>query len=108
MGFNTSPWRTVSFTAQFNKRISDTDYNDLRDQSPSGGEGYPAFIRERRIDTDEVLTKLVVKPAKWLKTTLSYRLIATDYDTTTDSVAGGTLSPGGPKDFKSPARRNSQ
>ncbi len=92
IGFNTSPWRTMSFTAQFKKRISDTDYNNLRDTT----DGYPAFIRGRTLDTDEVLTKLVVNPAKWLKTTLSYRLVSTDYSTTTDSIPGGINgTPGG-------------
>ena len=86
-----APWRTISFTAQFNKRISDSDYTDPRDDTP----GYPAFIRERKIDTDEILAKLVVKPAKWLKTTLSYRLIGTDYFTATDALVGGTNVPGG-------------
>ena len=91
VGFNTSPWRTISFTAHYKKLISDSDYNNLHDSS----EGYPAFIRARRIDTDEVMAKLVIKPANWLKTTLSYRLLATDYQTTTDSISGTDGSPGG-------------
>jgi len=92
LGFNTSPWRMVSFTAQVNQRMSDTDYTHLRDDSAE--EGYPAFIRDRKIATDEFLTKLAIKPAKWLKTTLSYRLMSTEYFTATDPVSSG-ISPGG-------------
>jgi hypothetical protein len=98
IGFNTSPWGTISFTAQYKKEISDSDYNHLRDVSPEGGAGYPAFIRARKIDTDELMAKIVVRPARWLKTTLSYRLLATDYFTSTDPVLNGTnapISPGG-------------
>lgn len=91
VGFNTSPWRPVSFTAQYKKLFSDSDYDHLRDNSP----GYPAFIRAREIDTDEVMAKLVIKPARWLKTSLSYHLRATDYRTATDPVAGADPSPGG-------------
>ncbi len=96
-GFNSSPWRPVSFTAEFKKRISDSDYNHLRDISLEG-DGYSAFIRARQIDTDEAVAKLAIKPVTWLKTTLSYRLVATDYSTTTDAVsdgAGPSISPGG-------------
>ncbi|MEO6034477.1 MAG: hypothetical protein ABIQ35_04405, partial [Verrucomicrobiota bacterium] len=90
-GFNTSPWRAVLFTTQYKKLLSDSDYDSLRDSS----EGYPAFIRARKIDTDEVMAKLVFKPVNWLKTTLSYRLLATDYHTTTDATTGPDASRGG-------------
>ncbi len=97
IGFNTSPWRSVSFTTQYQKKINDSDYNHFPDISIEG-DGYSAFIREREINTDEISARLVVKPAKWLKTTLSYRLVETDYSTSTDPVSNGTnapISPGG-------------
>ena len=93
IGFNTSPWRRMSFTTQFKKRISDTDYNDHGQQDDTAG--YPGFIRRQNLDTDELLTKLVVNPSKWLKTTLSYRLVSTKYSTTTDSSPDENGSPGG-------------
>ncbi len=96
-GFNTSPWRPVSFTAEYKKRISDSDYNHLRDFSKDPdhgpivieGDGYSAFILAREINTDELVTKIVIKPVHWLKTTLSYRLITTDYSTKTESASDG-------------------
>ena len=91
VGFHASPWRPVSFTAQYKRLFSESDYDYLKDNSP----GYSAFIRAREIDTDEVMAKLVVKPAQWLKTTLTYRLLATDYQTTTDSTTGAGATPGG-------------
>ncbi|MEP6662565.1 MAG: c-type cytochrome domain-containing protein [Verrucomicrobiota bacterium] len=97
IGFNISPWRPVSFTLEYKKEISDSDYDHLRDVSLEG-DGYSAFIRDRQINTGEVLAKLVLRPAAWMKTTLSYRLVVTDYSTRTDPVADGAgpvISPGG-------------
>jgi hypothetical protein len=66
------------------------------------GLGYSAFIRSRDLDTDEVLVKLVWRPATWLRTSISYQLVATDYQTVTDpviinlpSIPPFTYSPGG-------------
>jgi hypothetical protein len=102
-GFNTSPWRHVSFDAGYKFRLHDADYNTLpaRDQHPIGfpGEGYPAFITARQIETDEVGAKLVLRPWTWLKTTLGYQYLHTDYRTTTDptdpTVWGADATPGG-------------
>jgi len=47
---------------------------------------------------DEVGAKLVVRPATWLKTTLGYKVVATDYKTDTDSTPtsiGSDSTPGG-------------
>jgi hypothetical protein len=41
-------------------------------------------------------TRLVLKPAAWMKATLSYQLVTTDYRTRTDAVTESTTaSPGG-------------
>src|SRR5262249_20117308 len=78
-------------------RISDSDYNNskmLLDPPSNGFAGYSAFIRSREIDTDEILGKLVLRPLTWLKTTMTYQLVKTRYDTTTDPVPGGTSTVG--------------
>jgi Planctomycete cytochrome C len=94
-GFNTSPWPWLSWSAHYRNDLSDSDYNNKRDEALGlPGVGYSAFIRARTIQSDEVETKLVLRPARWLKTTLTYQLTANDYFTTTDPVAGG-ISPGG-------------
>ena len=48
------------------------------------GNGYPAFIRERDVDQDEVEAKLALRPSRWLKTTFKYQWRGTDYRTATD------------------------
>jgi len=91
IGFNTSPWSVVALNAHYKRRTSDSDYDNHKIALET--EGYSAFIRARRIDTDEFQTKLALHPAAWLRMALTYQLAATDYKTTTDPVSG--ISPGG-------------
>jgi hypothetical protein len=93
VGFNTSPWRWVSWGGHYRVRESDTDY-DQAHRFVIEGDGYSAFIRRRQISGDEAQTKLAVHPFKWLKTSLTYQHVTTDYSTTTDPVSGD-ISPGG-------------
>jgi mono/diheme cytochrome c family protein len=93
VGFNTCPWSWVALNAHYRNRWSDTDYDHLRRFVLAGG-GYSAFIRQRRIDDDEVQAKLSLRPANWLKLALRWQRLATDYSTATDPVIGG-ISPGG-------------
>lgn len=92
LGFSTLPWRRISLTAHFKNRVSDSDYDH---QKSPDRQGYSAFIRARQMDTDEAEAKLVVRPFNWLKTTLTYRIVATDFHTTTDAAALNDVSPGG-------------
>lgn len=99
IGFNTSPWRWLALSAHYQNRLSDTDYDkrldenifDITNNLVAPNPGYSAFIRHRKIDTDEVEAKLVLHPVNWLRTTFTYQIVATDYDTTTDPVTGGLL-----------------
>lgn len=88
-GFQISPWSRLSFNASYTHRQHNADYDHERDRfADSVGNtnaGYPAFIRSRETESDSVETRLALRPASWLKTTLSYRLALTDYDTTTDA-----------------------
>jgi len=100
-GFNTSPWRWSSLNAEYRWQSSDTDYNHLQDIWGSGlgtpTNGYPAFILGRTIHDAEFETKLNLRPANWLKTTLSYQLGTTYYSTRTDpAIDAATLSPVSP------------
>jgi hypothetical protein len=86
-GFNTSPWRWCSLNAQYQYQYSDSDYNypiNVVDGFSGAGNGYPGFILNRKIKTDGFETKLDLRPANWLKTTLSYKIAATDYSSVTD------------------------
>jgi Planctomycete cytochrome C len=103
-GFNTSPWRWCSLNAQYQYQYSDSDYNypiDAVDGFSGTGNGYPGFILNRKIKTDGFETKLDLRPANWVKTTLSYKIAGTDYSSITDPAffpPGSTqlVSPGGP------------
>jgi hypothetical protein len=85
-GFTLSPWTRASLTAQYKHRNKDSDYDHLRDEQLGfKNEGYSAFITSRNTETDEVSVKLTLRPANWLKTSLTYQKIATDYTTGTDA-----------------------
>jgi len=90
VGFYTSPFNTISLGGHYRQRCKETSYDHGIDTTV----GYPAFIRERTIATDEFEAKLTWRPLLWFKTTLSYQLVDTDFDSTTDAIAG--TSPGGP------------
>jgi hypothetical protein len=102
-GFNTSPWSWVELNLQYQWQYSHTDYSHPVDWfvSPFGDptfvtpfNGYPAFILSRQIQGDGFETKLTLRPANWLRTTLTYQTTCTDYSSTTDPMFLG-LSPGG-------------
>ena len=100
-GFNTSPWRWVALEAHYRNRFSSSDYDHQVDlfRGPESGileanPGYSAFIRQRKIQSDEVHAKLVLRLANWLRTTLTYQWLTTDYSVTTDPVPNGTRPEG--------------
>ncbi len=102
-GFNTSPWTWASFNAQYRRYDDQSHYNHVVDQLPlfgiTPGIGYPGFILARDLLNNEVETRLVLRPITWFKTTLSFKLLHTDYRTDTDpaTFAPGIadISPGG-------------
>ncbi|HKQ40413.1 MAG TPA: hypothetical protein VJ063_20245, partial [Verrucomicrobiae bacterium] len=89
VGFQSSPRRMVSFGAHYRSRDKDTRYHDRVDDT----EGYPGFFRDRKIDTEEIEARVSLRPLRWLKTTFTYQLVDTDFDSNTDPAAGAT--PGG-------------
>jgi hypothetical protein len=108
-GVTTSPWPRLSLSAGYRWIQKRTRYDHLMDLVPSPfgdfpGDGHSAFIRDRDTTTDEVEARLTYRWSAWLKTTVSYRLVASDYWTSTDPVAGfdpitflpipGHISPG--------------
>lgn len=98
-GFSTSPWQTADLTMQYERQSSLTTYNQLQDiwlGIPGPTNGYPAFILDRAMTSDEFETKLVLRPLIWLKTTLTYQLTETDYSSKTDPFRiPSTIAPGG-------------
>lgn len=98
-GFDVSPWTRASLNAwyQYFDRRTDFDQQtqDLALFPPTvfPGAGYPGFVTRQDITTDEVGARLVLRPSAWLKTTFSYRVVATDYRTWTKRLAA--IVPGG-------------
>jgi mono/diheme cytochrome c family protein len=80
-GFATSPWERMSLSAHYRRYESDSRYKTNDVPQPLGG--YPGFILWRDQITDEVETKLVLRLASWLKTSLSYQILRTDYNQAT-------------------------
>jgi hypothetical protein len=102
-GFNTSPWRRVSLSGQYRYYDQRSDYNNFNKQSSPGQvyPGYPGFILWRDLLSQEAEMKLSLQLAPWLKTTLSYQWLDSDYRTATEPspnqillVPGGSLLAG--------------
>jgi hypothetical protein len=95
-GFSTSPWRTVSFSAQY-RRYEDASQYDSDPLVEPVATAYPTFIRARDLVTDEVEAKLVLHPSAQFKTTLTYQYHTTEDDLTTEPFVqfGNVISPGG-------------
>ena len=97
-GLSTSPWRSTDLTAQYERQFSDTTYNQLEDiwlDAPGPDNGYPGFVLDRTIASDQFETKLVLRPLMWLKTTLTYQITETDYSSKTDPFLTAIALPGG-------------
>ena len=101
-GFDVSPWTRLSLNAwyQYFDRRTDSDQQTVSlSRFPpivDPGVGYPGFLTRQDITTDEVGARLVLRPSAWLKTTFSYRVVATDYRTWTKSSPFDPVSvPGG-------------
>ncbi len=89
-GLTCSLWRQVSFDVRLRKRLRQNNYHHLADTDlgrfAPPGNGFPAFIRSRKTDTDDFQTQLAVRPSSRLRTALAYRLTTSDYSLATDSV----------------------
>lgn len=100
-GFDSSPLRWLKLGAFYRWRDRSTAYDGTAyDTSipPNPFQGYPAFITDRDLQTDEVEARLTLRPQSWWKAMFTWRLVATDYQTTTKPVsvnAPNDASPGG-------------
>jgi hypothetical protein len=98
-GFNTSPWRRLSLSAQYRRSDNETDYNTQKSgligEIPTGVpfEGYPGFIRWRDLLSNEADAKLSLQIVSWMKASLGYQWQENDYHTKTESVTDNTAFP---------------
>jgi len=89
-GFNTSPWRRVSFNAHYRRTEKDNHYNHIEDSTP----GYSAFLRSLGRSSDEVEAKLALHLANWIKFSPGVKWVTTHYRTATDVLPGVTSDNG--------------
>jgi hypothetical protein len=100
-GFDTSPRSWFKLTAHYRWRDKSTTYDDgYANNGTDPINGYPTFIEARDLTTQEVVSKLTLRPRNWMATTFSYRLVATDYHTKTEPATSAfdpatVASPGG-------------
>jgi mono/diheme cytochrome c family protein len=100
-GFDTSPRSWLKLGAHYHWRDKSTTYDDgYANNGTDPINGYPTFIEARDLTTQEVVSKLTLRPQNWVTTTFSYRLVATDYHTETESATSAfdpaiIASPGG-------------
>jgi hypothetical protein len=81
-GFNTAPIPRVTLAARYRHSIYQNNYDDEVDTI----EGYPGFITAQDFTTDEIMTKLTLRPASMLTIAFTYQLVDTDIGTSTEGV----------------------
>jgi hypothetical protein len=91
VGFNTAPFSRVTLAARYQHSIDHDDYDYPVDTVV----GYPGFITAQDFTTDEVMTKLTVRPCSRFSVAFTYQLVSTDIRTSTEAIPvvtpGGTL-----------------
>ncbi len=97
VGFDTSPWRFASLTAEYHYTDDDSRYDSRKLVQPVAT-AYPTFITHRDLKSDEIDVRMVLHPSSIFKATLSYQYHDDEYDMTTRRfLAPGPslISPGG-------------
>jgi hypothetical protein len=92
-GFNTSPWRGVSFDADYHHDDDDNHYQN--GPMPAGVAAYPGFIQARDETQDAAEAKLTLRPWARFSTMFSYRYDSINYLNTTAATVPPTITPGG-------------
>ena len=77
-GFSVSPWTPVSFDASYQYRDKRNSY-DNSFPTNSVPNGYPGFYRWLETTGDEVEARMTLRPRAWLKTTIKYQWVSTEY-----------------------------
>jgi hypothetical protein len=89
-GFDTSPRSWLKLGSHYRLRDKSTEYDDgYAAGDPLDILGYPTLISERDLTTQEIQSRLTLRPCNWLKTTFTHRLVATDFHTETEPVSFG-------------------
>jgi hypothetical protein len=78
IGFNTSPFRRMTFSGRYRYNIRDNDYDHLTVLNPNE---YPAFILNQDFTNHELSAKLTVRPTSRIQSSLQYQMVISDIDT---------------------------
>ena len=91
VGFNTAPIPRATLAARYRHSIYQNNYDNDVDTVT----GYPGFITAEDFTTDEIMTKLTLRPASLLTIAFTYQLVATDFRSTTEPVPALGIPGGG-------------
>ena len=91
IGFNTAPLSRMTWSCRYRHLMDHNNYNYSTDTTA----GYPGFITAQDFVTDEIMTKLTLRPCAKFSVSLMYQLIATDIRTGSESVPFIPAVPGG-------------
>lgn len=85
IGFNTSPFRRVTWAGRYTLRLRENQHHHQEDQRArtTGLGTYPAFITEQHINTNELSTQLTVRPFARLSVMGKYQFTDTEIYTKT-------------------------
>ncbi len=80
IGARTSPWRFMDITTEVRHWQNNNDYDDRRETDPAGTAARSAFTDWQNISTNEVMTRLTLRPARWIQPSFRYQSRADRYD----------------------------
>jgi hypothetical protein len=78
LGGQTNPWPFVDLTTQVRRRVHNNDYDD---QQETAGTSRSAFFDGQSTHTDELSTRITLKPCRWFRPSFRYQLRADKYAT---------------------------
>ncbi len=81
LGGRVVPWSLMDLTTHLRHRWNDTDYDDQRETSPGSSTARSAFFDGQSVKTNEITTKLMVKPCRWFKPSLRHQFRNDNYAT---------------------------
>jgi hypothetical protein len=91
IGFNTSPISRTTLSAHYRSNVRNNEYDHpLNTEQDS----YPALIRDQELKTDEISAKISCRPTWRLRTSLQYRLVSTEIDTSKETDPLGSVESG--------------
>ncbi len=95
LGGQVVPWHFVTLTSHVRHRINNNDYDDQRETDSTGTTARSAFIDGQSIHTNELMTRVTLRPVRWLRPSFRYLFRGDRYGTHVEAqslVKTGTTS----------------